>query len=149
MQHPLHMTKMRSLEAIPGWIRLVGRSWRLLQGLVEGVSQPPVPAFRCSDGEGQPWASFWPSKGGSDSKVPRVVFGHDAKRRLQKYDGALGIDTGCLYGNGLTAWLSPDDKLFEVPSRQVYVLPGRKYVPPAETVAVPASAAPAADQQSA
>ena len=46
--------------------------------------------------DGYPWAQDW--------KGPElIVFGHDALRGLQSYPYALGIDSGCVYGNKLTS----------------------------------------------
>ncbi len=48
--------------------------------------------------DGLPWGSQWPG--------PQfVIFGHDARRLLQKYRHAIGLDTGCLYGLRLTGYM--------------------------------------------
>lgn len=93
---------------------------------------------------GKPWASVynalqkgWRASGGADpsgtegpdvvsgdGEVARlhtdykgltVLFGHDAKRRLQRYDWAVGLDSGCCYGSELTAWVLPNRTLVSTP----------------------------------
>lgn len=61
-----------------------------------------------------PWARLWD---GPES----VVFGHDADRGLQLYDRATGIDTGCVYGGRLTAYLLPEQKLVSVGAKRQYL----------------------------
>jgi hypothetical protein len=41
---------------------------------------------------------------------PFVVYGHDAKRKLQMHTWARGLDTGCCYGGSLTGLLINDTR---------------------------------------
>ena len=70
--------------------------------------------------DGFPWASMW-------NGPQHVVFGHDARRGLQLYKHATGIDTGCVYGNDLTGILIEDGvwanrKLVQVKAKKKYTL---------------------------
>lgn len=60
-----------------------------------------------------PWAYLWRGP-------QRVIFGHDAKRGLQRYSGdfAIGLDTGACYGRQLTGIVLPEKTIVSVESKQ-------------------------------
>jgi predicted phosphodiesterase len=73
---------------------------------------------------GLPWGSQWPG--------PQfVIFGHDARRRLQRHKHAIGLDTGCLYGFKLTGYMvnvcdenpMQNGQFISVDSNSTYVKP--------------------------
>jgi bis(5'-nucleosyl)-tetraphosphatase (symmetrical) len=65
---------------------------------------PPGPPFA-------PWDRFYRGE-------RTVVFGHWARRGLVVAPRLRGLDTGCVYGGALTAWIAGEDRL-------VHSLPGR------------------------
>jgi Calcineurin-like phosphoesterase len=65
-----------------------------------------------------PWASVWPGP-------ERILFGHDARRELQQYEWATGIDTGVCYGKKLTGLILPQRKLVQVDAVRVHCPFGR------------------------
>ncbi|KAK9792706.1 hypothetical protein WJX73_008389 [Symbiochloris irregularis] len=50
---------------------------------------------------GIPWGQAYEGESG------HVVYGHHARRRLQKWEYCTGIDTGCVLGDNLTALVLP------------------------------------------
>ena len=67
---------------------------------------PPGPPFR-------PWDDFYRGK-------HQVLFGHWARRGLVKKPKILGLDTGCVYGGKLSAWIQEEDRIAQVPAKKPY-----------------------------
>jgi len=60
-----------------------------------------------------PWDAFWHD--------PRIaVFGHWAERGLVQGENTRGLDTGCVWGGRLTAWIAEEDRFVSVPARRTY-----------------------------
>ncbi len=67
----------------------------------------------------------WPSESDEDpfwwevyTGKPLIIYGHDAKRGLQDHrPRTLGLDSGCVYGNGLTGYLLEEDRLIQISSK--------------------------------
>ncbi|CAG7938359.1 unnamed protein product [Penicillium nalgiovense] len=49
------------------------------------------------------WVMEWDRWQDMQTSKTTVLFGHDAKRRLQRSKYAIGLDSGCLYGHQLSA----------------------------------------------
>lgn len=59
----------------------------------------------------KPWDAFY--RGES-----LVVHGHWALRGFHRTGRVIGLDSGCVYGGGLTAWCLEEDRVVRVPSRR-------------------------------
>lgn len=95
---------------VPG-VPLEAQDAHLLVNL-RSITPAGAPSKRIDNGV--PWASLW--------KGPEtVIFGHDAMRGLQRYPHALGLDSGCVYGGRLNAWILPEGRLVSVPARAAYM----------------------------
>lgn len=62
---------------------------------------PPPPPFA-------PWDHWYRGR-------KRVVFGHWARRGLVRTRAVIGLDTGCVYGGKLSAWIAEEDRIVQVP----------------------------------
>ena len=49
-----------------------------------------------------------------------ILFGHWPKKKPKRAPFAIGLDTGCVYGGHLTAYIIESDQFVSVPARDVY-----------------------------
>jgi hypothetical protein len=66
--------------------------------------------------EGVPWYEVYDG-------AQTVLFGHWPASPPRRGPRALGLDTGCVYGYQLTAYVLEEDKLVSVPARRAYNSP--------------------------
>ncbi len=60
-----------------------------------------------------PWADLW-------NGPPFVVYGHTPRREIYKLKWSVGIDTGCVLGGNLTAYILPERRFVQVKARKAY-----------------------------
>ena len=94
----------------PNDIGKTGKSVRtfVLYGDITGEKHP----------DGRPVRRDWPSKYEYNCTV---VYGHTPVKEPRKIRNAINIDTGCVFGNKLTAYRWPEKELVSVPSYQPYL----------------------------
>jgi serine/threonine protein phosphatase 1 len=68
----------------------------------------------------RPWYEYY-----EESKP--VVFGHWVRREPLVRDNAIGLDTGCVYGGKLSAYILPDQKIVNIPARKTYYLRSKSW----------------------
>lgn len=77
----------------------------------DGRSADCAPPFR-------PWDAFYAERAATMEHPPRIVHGHWAWRGHYRTEHVIGLDSGCVYGGGLTAWAMEEDRIVTVPSRR-------------------------------
>ncbi len=70
----------------------------------------PGPPFR-------PWHEFWPARAG---ETRTVVFGHWARAGLVVRPRVRGLDTGCVWGGQLSAWIAEEDRIVQVDATRAW-----------------------------
>lgn len=60
------------------------------------------------------WADLW-------NGPPFVVYGHAPRPEVHKLKWSLCVDTGCVFGGYLTAYILPEKRLVQVKARRRYV----------------------------
>lgn len=80
---------------------------------IQVIDKKGKAAKRSDAPEAAPWADSWCGS-------PFVVYGHTPRPNVLERTGSIGIDTGCVYGGHLTAYMIEDQSLVEVRARKTY-----------------------------
>ena len=88
------------------------------------------------DEQGLPIRTDWAASYGG---AAIVVYGHTPVREPEWLNRTINIDTGCVYGGGLTALRYPELELVTVPARRRYRESKRRLLPPRSEMAASAS----------
>lgn len=68
-----------------------------------------------------PWYEHWLAR--AKPGAPTLVFGHWARQGLVVRPGLRALDSGCVWGRALTAWIAEEDRIVQVPAARVYSEP--------------------------
>lgn len=118
------------LEAMPLYCDVPEHDVRVVHaGIVPGVPierQDPfmLTHIRSIDVDGAPTSSFGPELWGARYVgPPHIVFGHNAQQKLQLHEWATGLDSGCVYGDALSALvLAANASVPPVPERRACIV---------------------------
>ncbi|MBE7438893.1 MAG: serine/threonine protein phosphatase [Spirochaetales bacterium] len=100
-------------------------------GLMPGVPVEKTPArillhIRTWDGTGKILNhSSHPAWHESYSGPPVVIYGHWARQGLHRGPYSIGLDSGCVYGRQLSAYIAEEDRIVQVEARRAYYRPDR------------------------
>lgn len=70
-------------------------------------------AKRSDAPDAPPWGEHW-------NAPPFVVYGHTPRAEVARHAGAIGIDTGCVYGGHLTAYTVDDQSILQIRAQKAY-----------------------------
>ena len=80
---------------------------------IQVVDARGQPAKRADEPLAPSWADRW-------CGPPFVVYGHTPRPEIYKLKWSVGIDTGCVLGGHLTAYILPEKRFLQVKARQRY-----------------------------
>jgi serine/threonine protein phosphatase 1 len=80
---------------------------------IQVIDRNGEPRKRADFPDAPAWADLW-------SGPPFVVYGHTPRSEIYKLKWSVGIDTACVMGGALTAYILPEKRFVQVKARQRY-----------------------------
>jgi serine/threonine protein phosphatase 1 len=96
---------------------LPGEAWQRQPASVvtriQVIDADGKPRKRADAPDAPPWADLW-------NGPPFVVYGHTPRPEVYKLKWSVGIDTACVMGGHLTAYILPEKRIVQVKARRRY-----------------------------
>jgi serine/threonine protein phosphatase 1 len=96
---------------------LPGRPWQRqaarIVTRIQVVGKDGEPHKRSEEPEAPHWSTLWEGP-------PFVVYGHTPREEVARTKWTLGIDTACVLGGCLTAYILPEKRIVQVKARERY-----------------------------
>lgn len=96
---------------------LPGRPWQKqaarIVTRIQVVGADGEPHKRSEEPEAPHWSTLWEGP-------PFVVYGHTPREEVARTKWTLGIDTACVLGGCLTAYILPEKRIVQVKARERY-----------------------------
>ena len=80
---------------------------------IQVIDRDGRPRKRSECDDCPPWADLW-------NGPPFVIYGHTPRPEIYKLKWSVGIDTGCVMGGHLTAYILPEKRFVQVKARRAY-----------------------------
>ncbi len=80
---------------------------------IQVIDRDGKPRKRAESEDSPLWADLW-------SGPPFVVYGHTPRPDIYKLKWSVGIDTACVMGGHLTAYILPEKRFVQVKARRAY-----------------------------
>ncbi|MCF7688046.1 MAG: metallophosphoesterase [Cephaloticoccus sp.] len=80
---------------------------------IQVINASGQPCKRADAPEALPWADLW-------NGPPYVVYGHTPREEVYKLKWSLCLDTACVMGGQLTAFILPERRIVQVKARRRY-----------------------------
>ena len=80
---------------------------------IQVVDRDGEPSKRADAPDAPAWADLW-------NGPPFVVYGHTPRPEIYKLKWSVGLDTGCVMGGHLTAFILPEKRFVQVKARHRY-----------------------------
>lgn len=80
---------------------------------IQVIDKNGKPSKRSDAPEAPAWADHWDGP-------PFVVYGHTPRPNVYQRTASIGIDTGCVYGGHLTAYIVEEQSFVQVRARKAY-----------------------------